>query len=1033
MNGDQRSPIEKFQGLLRELFQFDCADLDFGIYRIMNHKRNVVERFISTKLPETVEAELNRGTFARQAEAKAVLDEARQQVIELLGPDALDANENVATEALAGTPIAKAYLDARARAGVSRRREPSETDVYNHLYAFFNRYYHDGDFISERRYSRNHRYAIPYNGEEVYLHWANSDQYYIKTAEHFHSYQWKSPTGVTVHFRVDAANVEQDNVKGERRFFVPRVKDAEWQSESRSLSVPFDYRPLTRAEQAHSGNGNQQDKIIAAALEDLPKHVGNPDALAALAAERGRREGEESVTCLEYHLRQYTRRNDSDFFVHKDLRGFLLRELDFYIKNEILSLHDLTAAGEDAADGWFQLLRLVRTIGGQIIDFLAQIEGFQKMLWEKRKLVVDAQYCVRLAHIPSSLYADILANDSQWDEWEEMLGVSDSSRSPSFIASRPSLMVDTGHFDSDFTDRLLASLDDIDELTDGLLIQGENWQAIRLIENRFHGAVECLYLDPPYNTGDSEILYKNGYLSSSWLTMMDNRLSVSMGLLSRDPTIFVAIDDFEMADLCMLMDMRLPWLRREMIVVNHHPQGGKASTLSTTHEYMLTCVRAASKRTLLGRQRGTEVERRPFKRSGTAESNFRYARPNSFYAVLVDRATNTVAGLEPPPAPDADYPTDDTEKGHARVYPLGTGGEERVWRRSFESCQTLVEDSKLVCSAGQTVYQLIDREDRTPALFSNWTDSRYNAGTLGANLLADIMGRHNPFPYPKSLHTVGDAVFAADLSDGYCMDFFAGSGTTGHAVINLNREDGRRRKFILVEAGEHFDTVLLPRLKKVSFAPDWKDGKPSREASAEEVARAPRIIKYMRLETYEDALDSIEFDQRAGELTLEDKIEGYLLNYVLKWETKDSATLLNPVELAAPFKYRLRVHTNGDTVERPVSVAETFNYLLGLKVTTRRVYMDEDRRYLVFRGEMREQPGSSSVVIWRDTVGWDVADLERDRHFVAENGITDGAGAIYVNGMSNILDGRSIEPLFKERMFASVSDPSTHANARTNG
>ena len=176
MTGDQTRPIQKFQNLLRELFQFDCADLDFGIYRIMNHKRDVVERFISTNLPETVDKELGTGTLARQAEANAALEEARQLLVESLGAEALDADGDV-EPALAGTPVAKEYLSAKARARASRSRDALEMDVYNHLYAFFNRYYHDGDFISKRRYSRKHRYAIPYNGEEVHLHWANSDQY----------------------------------------------------------------------------------------------------------------------------------------------------------------------------------------------------------------------------------------------------------------------------------------------------------------------------------------------------------------------------------------------------------------------------------------------------------------------------------------------------------------------------------------------------------------------------------------------------------------------------------------------------------------------------------------------------------------------------------------------------------------------------------------------------------------------------------------------------------------------------------------
>ena len=85
--------------------------------------------------------------------------------------------------------------------------------------------------FSKRRYSRNQRYAIPYNGEEVYLHWANSDQYYIKTAEHFHNYDWKAPNGVAVHFRLKAADVEQDNVKGEKRFFMPLITETKWDSQ----------------------------------------------------------------------------------------------------------------------------------------------------------------------------------------------------------------------------------------------------------------------------------------------------------------------------------------------------------------------------------------------------------------------------------------------------------------------------------------------------------------------------------------------------------------------------------------------------------------------------------------------------------------------------------------------------------------------------------------------------------------------------------------------------------------------------------
>ena len=214
---------EKFQGLLRELFQFDCADLDFGIYRIMNYKRDVIEKFISTDLPKAIADELDRGVLADQSQAAKELVEVAKQITESLGKDALDADGRLA-EAYHSTPLGKKYLDLKGKAAGGRGRQALEATIFNHLHTFFSRYYQDGDFISKRRYSKRQRYAIPYNGEEVYLHWANHDQYYVKTAENFHDYSFTS-RGVTVHFKIKAANVEQNNVKGDTRFFIPRVKE----------------------------------------------------------------------------------------------------------------------------------------------------------------------------------------------------------------------------------------------------------------------------------------------------------------------------------------------------------------------------------------------------------------------------------------------------------------------------------------------------------------------------------------------------------------------------------------------------------------------------------------------------------------------------------------------------------------------------------------------------------------------------------------------------------------------------------------
>jgi len=250
------TPLEKFQSLLRELFEFDCADLDFGIYRIMNYKREVIERFILEDLPQAIKEELSCGALAEQARAKEALEEARQKVLNALGEGALDA-EGKLLEQYHNTRVGKEYLEAQEQAKGARSTDAHEADIYNHLYTFFSRYWQDGDFISKRRYSKKERYAIPYNGEEVYLYWANHDQYYIKTGEYFTDYTYKAPDGVTVHFKLQQADVEQNNVKGEKRFFLPVPEGIAWDEAARTLTIPFQFRPLTPQEARTYGEKNQ--------------------------------------------------------------------------------------------------------------------------------------------------------------------------------------------------------------------------------------------------------------------------------------------------------------------------------------------------------------------------------------------------------------------------------------------------------------------------------------------------------------------------------------------------------------------------------------------------------------------------------------------------------------------------------------------------------------------------------------------------------------------------------------------------------
>jgi len=261
------TPREKFQKLLRELFQFDNADLDFGIYRIMNHKRAVIEQFIEKDLLNAVSEELRKGALAQEASAAERRAGLTAQIKDMLGADALDVEGNL-NPIYSGTKIGKEYLALQQSAGQAKKQVELESQIFNHLYAFFSRYYDEGDFMSLRRYSKREKYAIPYNGEEVYLHWANSDQYYIKTGENFTDYSYKHGRW-TVCFKLRNADVEQNNVKGAKRFFVPQVGALELDIAKHELTQPFEYRPLVSGEETKFGKTKVQEAILAEAIPEI--------------------------------------------------------------------------------------------------------------------------------------------------------------------------------------------------------------------------------------------------------------------------------------------------------------------------------------------------------------------------------------------------------------------------------------------------------------------------------------------------------------------------------------------------------------------------------------------------------------------------------------------------------------------------------------------------------------------------------------------------------------------------------------------
>lgn len=1048
---------EKLKNLLKELFQLNEPDLDFGLYRIMHAKSAEITKFLDEDLLPQVQEAFSLYKTADKEEIEKELSRAITQARDLgADPDS--------------TPKVKELREKLSHTAIDI--SALENEVYDHLYSFFRRYYSEGDFLSKRVYKPG-VYAIPYEGEEVKLYWANYDQYYIKTSEYLRDYAFRlNPANATnpmrVHFRlVDAAEGEHGNIKEaqgkERRF---KLADEHLAAlEQGELVIRFTYEP--QPEKQKDLNATAERTILALTDPSFAPWI------ELLKRPHRRADGTESEnTRLRVHLDRYTARNTFDYFIHKDLRGFLRRELDFYIKNEVMHLDDIENESAPRVEQYLSKIKVIRTIAGKIIDFLAQLEDFQKKLWLKKKFVTETSWCIRVGIIPQNFYPEVAANTAQWEEWKALHGLEGEVFSATggelfathgrpgtteFLKAHPTLMIDSRHFSPDFTGRLLEAIGNIDEQTDGVLVHSENWQALNLLSEKYRDRINQVHIDPPYNTDISGFIYKNDYRHSSWLAMMMDRLLFSRCILKSDGVFTCHIDENEFERLRLLFEQLFGYVGTAVWDKLNPMMGAKE--LAIQHEYIFFCasesqpfiIRPQNVRKILSIAR--EIIRKHGRVTDQAKQEFaawvRSAKEltggERAYQYLDDdgQVYRLVAMTWPnpnPPPPEFFQPLiHPVTKKHCPV-------PSRGWSQSPRSMQALIEKGEIIFGPDETTQP----QKKVHLSENKALSSVIRNGSRGKTEIENL-GLDFNYNHPVTLYTT---LLDTGLgTEGIALDFFAGSGTTGHAVINLNREDGGRRKFILVEMADYFDTVLLPRLKKVTFTPEWKDGKPKRLATPEEAERSPRMFKIIRLESYEDTLNNLEVQRtKEQENTLfSSEAQGsgglkeqYILNYMLDVETRGSQSLLNLDAFSNPLSYQLKVKRPGSDESQLVSVdlIETFNWLIGLTVAhvgaqqtfnasferdsegrlrlSERLRLESSGTWWLRTVEGTAPDGRKTLVIWRNLTG----DFEKDNLVLDEWFTRKGYSSkdsefdlIYVNGTNNLENLRLPDATWKVRLI----------------
>jgi len=789
--------------------------------------------------------------------------------------------------------------------------EKIQAQLYNYLYNFFSLYYEGGDFGYTKRayatflipYSRsdianeikNNRCSFEssnsffYDGEESKFTWKTEESYYIKSTKYFNNIAIKiddykinfsvldtdndfdSKKGryyrlikakkegnkITLFFNISNVSTPKHSIYLTIRYLIDNniqtyeyvpSKDIEEIPPKNTLFDNFDIKTYTRylfdnnksvfknkeiknedEKQIHSINLYITKKQYAQKVYN--KTQAKEQTLSDSFDFENKKDIQrlfENDKILNFFYKLDRGFNnfligiDSDYFIHKNLQRFLLAEMDKFIKNYILSDTDklLSKEGESLRE----VAKIFKQKAEKLIDFLSAVEEFQKYIWEKRKSIKKTEFIISSNKIKDdNLLRIILTNEDQTKEWKS-LGLCKNTPDIEELKQNP-YPIDTKHFEKEIKYKILSLFETLE--IDGILIKSENYQALKFLEPKFKEEIKCIYIDPPYNTGTDGFVYKDNYKEASWLSMMNDRLIQAKKLLKDEGVIFSSIDDNEMHHLKMLMDKIF---KNENFIAGicHKNRDGVSNDkiISNNHNYIFFY---AKKYQNIHKQRITYG----IKRTEKDFKKFTRKDENGYYT------------LNPVTGPGGN------RKGNPYYEVMGI---KNYWRYSKEKMAKLIKQNKIVKN-NNTLYQKTykhELEGKKKGATTWWDNvgTTSNGTTLLKNLFADTV-----FNYAKPVTLLKFILeYINYSSNDIILDFFAGSGTTGDAVIRLNTENKEKRKFILVEINDYFDNVIIPRIKKVSFSTEWKNGK------AQDSKGIGGIYQYLYLTQYEDIIEEIKIE-----------------------------------------------------------------------------------------------------------------------------------------------------------------------------
>ncbi|MCX6842028.1 MAG: site-specific DNA-methyltransferase [candidate division WOR-3 bacterium] len=765
-------------------------------------------------------------------------------------------------------------------------------ELFDKLYDFFHRYFSpSGSIYFQHTPAHKNIYEKVYTDDrDVVLFWKTNMLYYVKTDRLFNSLE-----------------VEVDDRKF---FFDASTLEHKRSNEKRELVYEFTSKREDGA------------LVFATAYSEKGRKTKLDDIMRQLH-KLGVEVKEEAV---ERAFRVFERQSEVDYFINKNAKAFLREQFDLWLFQYVFS-------GESEwTEQRIKQLQVLKDIALKVINFISQFEDELVSIWNKPKFVLNSNYVITLDRIAAKdigLVERLLKHDgmkAQIQEWRDLGIVGDDFRKTQILDSEldgkvPAkqwrfLPFDTKHF-KDLELEILGLFDHLDDELDGWLIKSENYQALETLMSRFQHRVQCIFIDPPYNTGNDEFAYVDVYRHASWLSMVADRTGLARHLLDDRGALFVTIDDIEAPRLRLMLDAlfgednfiaNIVWQKKQS------PQND-AVNLSDMHDHVLLYAKRAKS----SRDDPRGWQRSFFARGEEQES--RYSNPDNDPRGVWssgDATCNKTADERPNLYYSVTNPY--TKKA---VWPT----KRRVWLFEKAEFEKFIKDNRVWWGDDHLNFPRVKKfrtEVAEGIVPSTWWP-REEAGDnqeARRELRCLFVDEPRSAITPKPSRLIRRIVGLAGGDESIVLDYFAGTGTTASAVMQQNSSDGGHRKYVLVEMDDSFDDIILPRVKKLAFCSDWKDGK------AEGGKGISHFVKYFQLEQYEDCLRRAKYEEAD---LFDDPYQDPYNQYVFLRDRK----LLDAVKVDTK---KNKVQVDSSRLYKGIDLPETLSNLTGKRI--RRVKPD---------------------------------------------------------------------------------------------